>query len=123
MRKRYALCVRDKMRTHYARHAWPERHVHGCRFHVQGKIQGFGSENSSGHYSGGFNNSGSSSGHYGGIGSSGSASGSYRPSGGIGSSIPTSFADAQRAASQFSQVGFCTCFGVKCGSHVGAVPV
>jgi hypothetical protein len=76
---------------------------------LQGKIQGFGSENSSGHYSGTINNSSSSSGQYAGIGNSGSASASYRPSGGIGSSIPTSFADAQRAASQFSQVNCCTC--------------
>jgi hypothetical protein len=76
----------------------------------QGKIQGFGSENSSGHYSGGFNSSGSGSGPYGGMSSSSGMGGSYSGSGpsrsgGIGSNIPTSFAEAQRAASQLTQVG------------------
>lgn len=77
---------------------------------AQGKIQGFGSENSSGHYSGGFNNSSSSGGRYGGIGSSSSYSGGpggASRSGGMGGSIPTSFAEAQRAASQLTQVGGC----------------
>jgi hypothetical protein len=79
-------------------------------FMSQGKIQGFGSENSSGHYSGGFNSSGSGSGPYGGMSSSSGMGGSYSGSGpsrsgGIGSNIPTSFAEAQRAASQLTQVG------------------
>lgn len=72
---------------------------------AQGKIQGFGSEHSSGHYSGSGGFSSGSGGQYGGIGSSSASGSSYRPAGGMGSSIPTSFADAQRAASQLSQVG------------------
>lgn len=70
---------------------------------VQGKIQGFGSDNSGGHFGG---LSSSNSGQYGGIGSHGSSSFSAHSSraGGMGSGIPTSFAEAQRAASQFTQV-------------------
>lgn len=85
---------------------------------VQGKIQGFGSENSSGHYSGGFS---SSSGQYGGIGSSSSySSGSGGPnrSGGMGGGIPTSFAEAQRAASQLTQVCYCLIGGASTLSAV-----
>lgn len=91
----------------------PTLPAHPCRPACplsQGKIQGFGSENSSGHYSGGFNSSGSGSGPYGGAGSSSGIGGSYSGSGpsrsgGIGSTIPTSFAEAQRAATQLTQVG------------------
>jgi len=75
---------------------------------MQGKIQGFGSggpeQSSSSSQYGGI---GSSS-QYGGIGSSSSGSysgaGGYRQ-GGLGSGLPTSFAEAQRAASQLTQVG------------------
>jgi hypothetical protein len=79
-----------------------DRHACCCASHVQGKIQGFGSENSSGHYSGGFNNS-SSGGQYGGIGSSSSYSGGA--GGSRSGGMPTSFAEAQRSASQLAQVG------------------
>lgn len=75
---------------------------------MQGKIQGFGSggpEQSSSSQYGGIG----SSNQYGGIGSSSSGSysgaGGYRQGGGLSGGLPTSFAEAQRAASQLTQVG------------------